>query len=210
MATNTYREGVSGASVPDTYLSSSRPTTNFGSSVLLEIGFFAAKGSDTLRTLMVFDVSDIPAGAVITSATLGLNASTAATSASVARAYRVVQDAWTEGGATWNTYDGSNAWTTAGCSDDGSDFTLTDGVDWNLPTSTGAFDITGMETLVQDAVDNRAGNLHLLLRRIFETSTTSIVTVDSGEHATPANRPLLTVNYTTGIPILGRRRRNMV
>ena len=60
-------------------------------------------------TLMKFDLSSIPSGQTIISASLALKVTENNSSGYAVNVYRLTQP-WTEMGSTWNTYDGTNAW----------------------------------------------------------------------------------------------------
>jgi hypothetical protein len=87
-------------------------------------GNLAIRGSSNkLHFLIRFPLTTIPDGAIIISANLKLYCTShwAGQKLSIAPCSR----AWTEAGATWNKYDGSNSWQTAGglgANDKGSDF----------------------------------------------------------------------------------------
>lgn len=72
--------------------------------------------SETFRTLMTFDFSEIPPGSKINSVTfrgwLEQAGSFRASNNRTLRFFRMIQP-WTTA-ATWSNYDGSNAWQTAG------------------------------------------------------------------------------------------------
>ena|SRR3990167_3138893 len=101
------------ATALDTYIESGAPTTNYGTSGNIATGENNA-GASGLRSLLKFDLSSIPAGSVIDSAVLSLTISVDLSSN--ARTFRVFRQkrAWTESGATWNKYDGTTDWQTAG------------------------------------------------------------------------------------------------
>ena len=97
----------------DTYIADDAPTTNHGT----ENGLYGGEwngGAQVARTLLKSDLSSIPTSATVLSATLSLWV--AADYADNTRTYRVFRQkrAWTEAGATWNKYDGTNDWQTAG------------------------------------------------------------------------------------------------
>lgn len=98
----------------DTELDSFAPTVNYGTATTVRL-----YGSVSHRGLIKFDLSSIPTGAAVLSATLSLNFSTVDVAGTI-NAYRVYR-AWTEAGATWNKYDGTNNWGTAGCDNTTSD-----------------------------------------------------------------------------------------
>jgi hypothetical protein len=87
-------------------------TSNFGAdSIGVGNGL---DGGVTERGLLKFDLSGIPAGSVINSATLSLYVTTDASSN--ARTFRVykVKRIWVENQVTWNAYSTGNNWQTAG------------------------------------------------------------------------------------------------
>ncbi|HEY5291522.1 MAG TPA: DNRLRE domain-containing protein [Burkholderiales bacterium] len=95
----------------DTYIRSANSDTNYGADNVLKV----TTGNSV--ALVQFDLSSIPAGSIIVSASLWLSHSTGG--ANTMSAFRVTK-AWTEGtgaagsGATWNTYNGYRSWATAG------------------------------------------------------------------------------------------------
>lgn len=137
-------------------------------------------------SLVQFDLSTIPAGAIIQSAQFSLyHASGSTDTASVFGMTR----SWTEGtgaehsGATWNSYDGNNAWTTAG-----GDYDQTSGVAITLPANNqwATWDLT---TLTAAWVLGKVPNYGIALTQI----TSGNNTFPSSDNATAANRPKLVV-----------------
>jgi hypothetical protein len=127
-----------------------------------------SSGSSVTRTLIKFDLSSLPANAVISSAVLSLyctgdNSATARTF----YVYRLKRN-WTYNGATWNNYDVTHAWSSAGgfhiddCeqTDIGSRAfsateTLNQYKDFNLtPTSKSALDLGNGWLIKGDTEDN--------------------------------------------------------
>lgn len=115
------------------------------------------------RTLLHYDLTSMPAYAALTAAKIRMNCIGAGLLDVEARVHRLTQQAWTEAGATWNTYDGTNAWAAAG-----GDYAANPQVTWLQPSSGGFVDITGMLALVQDAIANRGAQLHVLLKQLNE------------------------------------------
>lgn len=189
MATITIRDDLDGP-VPDTWLNELSPTANKGSDTTFEVGFSTGFGGKSSRGLLKFPLAALPGGAVILTAKIGLTVSVGAGTAEAARVRRVTQSGWLEGEATWDDYKSATAWAAAG-----GDYTATDEVNWTLPTGTGDIEIAGLKTLVEDAIANRGGDLHVILMRATEASVTSVVTLRSGEYATAAERPRLIVDY---------------
>lgn len=98
----------------DTNIVSDSPTNNYGTNAALYVGESNGASGRVRRSLLKFDLSGIPANAIIDSAVLSLYAITDFSSnARTARVFRLKQ-AWTEAGCTWNAYDGTNGWQTAG------------------------------------------------------------------------------------------------
>jgi len=106
----------------DTTIYNSAPTKNRGANVSIAAGEINV-GAIIFRGLIQFDLSSLPDNAIITSCKLNFHVT--ANYADTAREFKVyrMKKEWTEGtgtdtvtgdGATWNTYDGSNAWQTVG------------------------------------------------------------------------------------------------
>ncbi|MBM3964384.1 MAG: DUF4347 domain-containing protein, partial [Planctomycetes bacterium] len=164
----------------DTYIKSNLPTTNYGSSTGLVVDK-SGGGAGNQRALLQFGLSDIPVGATITSATLNLNATV--NGGGNIEVYRVTSS-WTEAGATWNSRNGTNNWTTAG-----GDYAATAITTLNsAATGTLSFNIT---TLVSQWYAGTYSNFGLLLGS-SDTGTTT-VTFSSDEGAVA---PQLVVAFT--------------
>ncbi|MBK5226454.1 MAG: DNRLRE domain-containing protein [Thermoleophilia bacterium] len=106
----------------DTWITNSGATLNYGGSTDLNIGNQSA-ASDNRRSLLKFDLSAIPVGSTINSATMSLyqHAQQDATIPQLGVYYAT--HSWTEGtgngtatadGATWNSYNGISNWTSSG------------------------------------------------------------------------------------------------
>lgn len=188
---NTYQDGVSGAVAPDLYISAFLPTTSFdGNSVI--VGQF----HDT-RGLIDFNISDVGAGATISATTL-LVQMDVVSSPTDGKMSRMVRADWIETEATYTIYKTSNNWTTANCDSDGNDYTSTGAVTYTAPTATGAYTYTGLGPLAQDALDNRSG--HLILRFSQTTFGSGYCSFKSADNfgIADADKPKLTVTFTTG------------
>ena len=118
------------------------------------------------RSIVNFDVSAL-AGATINSAKLTRHIWSITNGGQSARLSRCTRPAdWTEGGVTWNKYDGANSWTNGG--GDVDDTGPPAKVDYTEPTATGDHDVTGLEAFVTDALDNRANIVPLITRLVDE------------------------------------------
>ncbi|HUW82423.1 MAG TPA: Calx-beta domain-containing protein, partial [Phycisphaerae bacterium] len=167
LGTLVLQDGQDGyAGTIDNYVSLSAPDTNYGTFERMTVAGYGDL-NDIQRGLVRFDLTGISPGSVISSAKLCLysydEAAVKGSSGSYG-AHRVTTD-WTENGSTWNTYDGTNPWTTAG-----GDFEAT--ADANAPKQAVAlvwyeFDVTSR---VQGWIDNPANNLGWVVRCTDETS----------------------------------------
>ena len=103
---------------------------------------------------------------------------------------------WTEA-ATWNKYDGTNAWTTAG-----GDFTTINRTSHSCPSrgnwTTFASETWSSAQLIQDCYDNQSKNVHLAMTA-EEVNARDLVFY-SRENTNTTNRPKLTVTYTVLAP----------
>ena len=178
--THTFREGVNGVSVPDSWLIESIPTSNFGSAAGFNVREF---NGNVFRVVIRFDLSGISG---ILSATLSLTCSFVGTGGRAGKIRRLTQ-AWTEGGVSWNTYDGVTAWATPG-----GDYTTDGEIDIIFPSETGVVNYD-VSSLAIDAENNRSGSLDLLLMLADEAAGDDRADFDSGEATTESDRPLLTV-----------------
>ena len=104
---------------PTVYVSASQacslaqesPTTSSCSSSELRVGYDSTHEEN--HALLKFNVSELPVGYEILNAKLGLYVQAHSTSTAKAVAVYRATKPWTTG-ATWDTYDGTHAWTTAG------------------------------------------------------------------------------------------------
>jgi len=175
---------------------------NHGGSNPLLVGTDAA---DTWRSLLNFDLGDIPAGSQITSATLSLWQPSTLVVGSTVATYPVTS-AWLPGSG-----DG-------GCSGDGASWLESQGagVSWQAPG--GDFDTSGaggsvttlsgdpakwhnfdLTSMVQGWVNGDRSNLGVLLKLTDETPVFGkAVGYASSKDANPALRPKLAINYADG------------
>jgi hypothetical protein len=171
--TMSFQDGVDGYSgTRDTRIYFSNPTTNYGSNTRLVVD-----GDPDHSMLLYWDVSGIPAGSSIQSVDITVNV--------------------TNRSATWNEYASGQSWQVAGAdgtSDRGS--TVLAGV---------VGDILGLKTislngsgvaLAQSWVDNPSSNQGLILLDYINAD--NAMDFSSRETAAIAERPKLTVTYTSG------------
>jgi hypothetical protein len=110
---DTYSSQPDGAAGIDTGIAYDEPEGNFGNETYLFV--LDVSGQASITSLLKFDLSSIPANAIVNSATLTMTvqANDSYLVDDTVSVHRVKQN-WTEDGATWNTYDGSNSWNTPG------------------------------------------------------------------------------------------------
>ena len=190
------------SSTADDTLNSYYQGSNYGTDWNITLGDQAGYYT---RIILKFDFSslNIPAGSVITSATLspyyymyypyyGCVDPVGKTMI----AYRLTQTNWTESGANWNQYDGVNSWSSAG-----GDFTTANAVSAIFPASQGGYiDFTGsdMAAQIQEALDHASSTAHFLIKFADETPTenySAIYFFSNNEVNQPTLRPKLYIEW---------------
>lgn len=181
------------AGVVETKIKENTPATAFGAGTNIEVGKFGA--GDFFHGLIRFDgLSNIPSSATISAATLYLYQEFSSGTYSID--LRRMLQAWTEAGATWNTYDGTSAWNTAGATGAGTDRVSAVESTTSVSSAGGyhAFDCT---SLVQDVVDGTIPSdegFHLEQNG----ATTGTFKGFTASESVDGQRPELVVVYTTG------------
>ncbi len=168
----------------DTNIQESNPTTNTGTATVI-----STRGTTVERSLLSFPLISLPG--TITLATLTLTQASAGTP--VTSVKRLLQTGWTETGATWNTYDGTNAWGTIGADGDAIDSTTKNAASFSAPgnNQTTSVIITDM---VQDALDAGNVNIDILLKLTDETGSENIL-YNSRDEPSEVLRPQLSVSF---------------
>ena len=171
----------------DTYIDGGNTTTNYGASTSLIVD-----GKPDDGALLKWDLSSIPAGSTLQSATLSINVT--GTSADTYEIYELKRS-WTELQATWKKANSSTNWQSAGAQgslDRGSTV---------LGTVTAS--ATGIRNVVLNAaglavvqgwVNNPATNFGFILQD-YANSTDDDLVFSSREATVAANRPQLQVVY---------------
>ena len=148
----------------DNYLSKGVPDTNYGSGIHI---YVRSLTNADYRMILKFDFSALPDGAVISAATLSIYYNYTSTDP-VGRtywAYEITQTGWTELGSTWNKYDGTNNWDTAG-----GDYTTGNGASIVMPAGYGWVDWNVL-ALVQHFQSAHAKIANFLIRDNIENSS---------------------------------------
>lgn len=182
--TVTIQKGISGNG-QDTFMYRYNANTNFGADPLLKVGY-----KQTNAALVQFDLSGIPAGAVIDQARLEVYATGWGGADITFGAYAVLTP-WVEGQATWNQAAAGSPWAAAGCNDTASDRRAVPqaSVTTAGPSRWYSFDVAG---LVQEWVNGSLVNNGVLLRAEFSNFAFFFA---SNEYADAALRPRLVVTY---------------
>ena len=161
--------------------------TNFGDAAELRIGREPMLQQG--RGLFTFDLSAYD-GMVVDAAILSFYVSLAAASAIAGKVNRVTEG-WLELEATWLHRESFVEWSKAGGT-----YTEADGVDWAFPTATGWKEIDLGTVLAQDAIDNRAGQLQIIVRDAVDVL--GWFEAYSTDYASAAWRPKLTLTVRPG------------
>jgi len=165
----------------------STPDTNFGTAT----DYCGQIGGNRWHAFLTFDLSSIPSGSTISSATLKLTPVEGQTN-SVINFYSLLKYA-TEDGETWNKYDGTNAWATAG-GGSGTDYDA-DLIGTVTLDGSGSYTFAIATSTISAWVNGTKTNDGIFCKAADEGST-NYIAAGSREHATPSSRPLLTVEYT--------------
>ena len=172
---------VSLVAVEDTYIANGATTTNYGIATTFSV-FNRTQASNLYYGLLRFDLSGIPTNATVTTASLDLFQNN--TQAGPVNIYAST-GVWTETAATWansNLLFGTTSFGTA-----------------SAPGTAGGSVSIGLNTdglnKVQSWLTTPAGNYGFGVKTTNSNNNTNI-DLRSREHATTANRPKLTLNYT--------------
>lgn len=156
---------------------------------------FNTNATNLIKALLRWDLRAIPSAAIVTGVGVKIFAQDA--TATTISFYKMLRS-WSESAATWNKYDGSNSWGTAGASgvsDAGT--TSFGGVAKSTTVDAEAsviLDANGI-ACVQEWVGNHAGNNGFLL---VKTGGSNNGDIHSFEATNAAYRPKLTISYTMG------------
>lgn len=177
----------------DTTLSESQPTASFGSTDILSVdGSDPYPTTHDLRTLIKWDISNIPAGSKIQSAAIQIHV----TNHSSGQPYRLYQlkRNFYESTATWSRYSLSYLWKKPG-GDSIYDRSSTS-VGALAPNTTGSYSTPLNEdgiALIQAWIDGKTKNYGFL---ISNSENTDGLDFYSSEAANPSLRPKLSVTYS--------------
>jgi hypothetical protein len=178
----------------DAWIASNAATSNYGTHSAFHVG--EDSGSISIRRgLVKFDLSGIPSNAVLTSAILSLwKADGASSNTRTYRVYRTKR-VWTEAGVTYNKYDGSNDWQTAG-GFGANDCEQTDIGSLSLTASAAAGEkqFTLTVASIQTMITGGAWTNNGFLVKV-DTESADLTIFYSSDHSVETQRPKLTIEY---------------
>mgnify|MGYP003146601624 CR=1 FL=1 len=176
----------------DTFLQESSPTTNYGTGVNLKMGEVGS-GGNRRHGVIEFDLSSVTNPTDIVQADFNLVALSSGGSATHSMTIARLPQSFTEGGANWNTYDGSNSWPGGGGA--GGD-AATDEPTYSLSVGTTTSQSIDIRDLVIDAVTRRSGVLRLVIY-MASTGTAGNTNFGSQNISKPDERPTLDIITAT-------------
>ena len=179
----------------DCGLAQGTPTTSLCAATQFDVGW---NGTHDHRALLKFDIAGVvpDIGQVEDSWIATYLKSRSTANAKTMAVHRVTRD-WTAA-ATWNTYNGTNAWTTAG-----GDFDTTRNYDaMTLGTNNPGFVYWGVTPLVRDWATGAQPNYGVVLKDRNNATVNNKFTFASVEDADPAKRPYLGLvwEHRPGVP----------
>lgn len=175
----------------DANIDSKHPDTPFGTDTWAEVGCYLG---DPERAIVEFDISELPSGATLNSATLSLYkcGEDSNPEGRIYWAYKLTRTDWVESEATWNVYKSGLSWGTAG----GEYVTSAPSGDSSVVPFGNAWMHWDVLAIVQDAYNN-SKPAEFLVRDADET-VFRVYTEFTTKEATGDNVPKLVVEYTTG------------
>lgn len=186
----------------DTSIRGNQPDWNLGGDTTLDAGDIGGADWGTLRSILKFDLSGIPATATVNSATLSLYQWYQEDASPLTIDVHYLTGNWTEGtgagsatgdGATWLTTNGADDWT-----DPGGDYDSTVSASSDAPGAVNTWVDWDLTALTQSWADGSITNNGLLLKQDAEYPAGSDAkSFYSSEFATDAAlRPKLTIEWT--------------
>ncbi|MEM4243092.1 MAG: S8 family serine peptidase [Candidatus Woesearchaeota archaeon] len=165
----------------DSYISSANPNTNYGTANPLKVQ------TNSLRALILWNLSGIPVNANISSAIMQLYVPSVQKTADNNVTVRRLVKQWCENNVTWNKYDGVNSWATAG-----GDYSS---VVWAsaLVGSANKYYYWDITQLVKSLHNNTYPNYGIIMISLSNNNRKDFTSSDS---PTASQRPVLLVNYT--------------
>jgi hypothetical protein len=179
-------------------LVSTDPTVNYHTDHIAS-GYYQPSGA-LARSLLNFDMSEIPSNATISDATLNLydRDDVASTENNTIQIFRSLRD-WSGTQSTWNIYKTGSNWGTAGSGNSTTDYESTVlGFITRLSTDTAGWRDFELDTdVIQEMItDGDYTNYGFLIK----TQTENVYNIVNFDSSADTNKPTLTINYTTPEP----------
>jgi len=168
----------------DNWLNSGSVTTNYGSASTFQAGI---SGGSLLKkhAILEFDVSAITKPSDITSSNLTLVATSSGGGGTNDLTLQRLTQSFGETTSNWNTYDGSNAWTTAGASGD----VVAGEPTYTVSVGTTTDIVVDIKELVIDAINRRSGILRIVIYFDGTPSNGGFTRFGARNHGTASNHP---------------------
>jgi hypothetical protein len=191
----TYSSQPDGTGGVDSHIRSNAATTNYGTDTTIIVG---NANPNLRRALIKFDLTSIPSTSIIDSAVLSLYISSNGPDNSGNSNFSVynIKRVWTETGVTWNKYDGTNDWQTAGgtgANDYDSTALATTTID-ATPAAKTEFQFTLSISAITNLVNGTTTNNGWLIRS-SEASFDRHTFYSSDEGTETSSRPKLVITY---------------
>lgn len=156
-------------------------------------------GSDHQNWVLWFDTSSIPDSETVTAVTLYCYHNSNNGESHTINVYEVLQTSVTSS-LTWNTYDGSNSWNTAGCRGSGTDRSSSTIGSTTISSTSGEYKSFSLSTSVVDV----AGSTYVILEMDSGDGESGDFTVWEPQGGTDGQRPELVVTTSTGVSFTPR------
>lgn len=192
-----FQQGNNGyTGMDDTYISSyGDPYAPHGFEPILAVRWQRNVNADAEAALLHFDVSSIPAGATVQSATLDFYVTGRSNDGAIKLSSYEILRPWVPAFANWYSATLTSAWASPGCNGVNSDrlALATDTID---VSATGVWKQLAVTSIVQDWVSQPAGNNGLTIKPVGTTASANVRYELAGAlHPDPGLRPRLTVRY---------------
>jgi len=172
----------------DSDLNQAAATTNTGTTTTMRVN---NRNAQLIRTVISFDLSQIPSNAKVRYAGLQLYMTANTGVAFDTGVYRLTKG-FNEAQVTWNVNQTGTNWATAG-----GDFASTLYGNISVSATINVWDEWNITRLVQEWVNGSSVNYGMILMNSSRSlNTTNTKTFASSDYAASANRPILIINYS--------------
>lgn len=175
----------------DAWIDQGAQTVNHGADQTIQV---KARATSKRRTLVRFDLSDLPACATVSEARLRLHADSNSLSTSVSHRVHLMIADWDEDGVTWLTRNGTNPWLGGGGASAGDDFAPDGTAIAATGTGTGfvEWDVTPDVQAILGGADNFGWIVKHAVEGGGDTNVNNTI-IEYASREAAANRPELVV-----------------